>query len=115
MNGKESEAGDAEDDERRDETHQLLPPCAWMIADGLHGVCQKQLLQRLSTLITLNKAKLKRQLESEGRRDERTCALDHARVAALGEEHGRARDDKEVLVLERSELRADAQVRADAV
>src|SRR2546421_94763 len=59
--------------------------------------------------------KLKRQLESEGRRDERARALDHARVAAPREEHRRARDDEEVLVLERSELRADAQVRADAV
>src|SRR5687768_7133886 len=58
---------------------------------------------------------LERELEREGRREERARAADHARVAAVREERGAARDDEEVFVLERAELRADAQVDADAV
>jgi hypothetical protein len=39
MDGEECEGGDAEDDEHREETDELLPLCAWMITGGLHVRC----------------------------------------------------------------------------
>src|ERR1700759_3755259 len=55
-----------------------------------------------------------RDLKGEGRRDERARALNQATVAALREQHRRARDEEKVFVLERAILEGEARIRAYA-